>query len=293
MPIDAKHTSMNWLSEWKALSAQIKGIIEAARFYIESNRTGHNDSFQVAREQLVPQITTLIKALTAFRTNYKDYIPVDAAEFLIAQLQQVPSITNRPLVRDNPFVFVHVMGTVLASFHAGFEFYISDTSSVAKRLSERAFIHLQRSIVADTDIRRKWKEAFDNGEAACEKLGAVHLLLHGIWAFKVNAEGERTDLVFDDPLPSDSSIERSAESLVLTEWKFVERQERVEAISAAARKQAARYTVGALGGLELARYRLIVLVSKKTLNVPVDVDQIGVIYRHVNIAVDPQAPSEA
>jgi hypothetical protein len=34
---------------------------------------------------------------------------------------------------------------------------------------------------------------------ACEKLAGVHLLLHGIWAFKVHAAGERTDLVFPQP----------------------------------------------------------------------------------------------
>ena len=135
---------------------------------------------------------------------------------------------------------------------------------VAKRLSERAFNHLNRSIVVDNELRAKWNKAFKREEPACEKLGAVHLLLHGIWAFKVDAEGERTDLVFNEPILESSSVERTAEALVLTEWKRVLSPTETEAMAAEARKQAARYTVGALGGVELAGYRFIVLVSKET-----------------------------
>ena len=180
---------MNWLTEWKALAAQIEGILEAARFYVESNRTGREDSFQVAREQLVPQIKSLMKTLNTFSETHKDLVPSDAAEFLVSQLQKIEPMVERPTVRDHPFAFVHVMGTALASIRAGFEYFISDTAAVARRLSKRAFQHLQRSIVADKDLRRKWSEAFELGETECEKLGAAHLLVHGIWAFKVNAEG--------------------------------------------------------------------------------------------------------
>ena len=56
---------------------------------------------------------------------------------------------------------------------------------------QRAFAHLQRSIVVDAEPRAKWQKAFDNGEAECEKLSAVHRLLHGIWAFKINASDQR------------------------------------------------------------------------------------------------------
>lgn len=45
--------------------------------------------------------------------------------------------------------------------------------------SKRAFLHLQRLLAVDADIRAKWKGAFEaehKGELSCEKLGAVHLL---------------------------------------------------------------------------------------------------------------------
>jgi hypothetical protein len=84
---------------------------------------------------------------------------------------------------------------------------LSDVQESIRTYSERAFAHLQRSIVADEEIQRKWLCAFGKGEVACEKLGGVDLLSHGIWAFKVDARGARTDLVFQD---SDVDLARSS-----------------------------------------------------------------------------------
>jgi hypothetical protein len=234
----------------------------------------------VANKQLIPHIKRITEILSQFRDNYKDSIPPDAA----ASLEYVLKTT---WPTNDDFGYVHIMVTVLVSFRAQFDYHISDTSVVAKRLSERAFIHLQRCIVVDRELQRKWIEAFKTDEPACEKLGAIHLLLHGIWAFKVNTAGERTDLVFNEPMLESYSIERTAEAMVLTEWKRVLSPTETERMASDARKQAARYTVGALGGVELTGYRFIVLVSKETLTLPEDHLENGVRYRHINVAVDP------
>ncbi len=59
------------------------------------------------------------------------------------------------------------------------------------------------------------------GETACEKLGALHLLSHGILAFKAYAPGERTDLILGDRLVIDDDLIAGTEGIVLTEWKRV------------------------------------------------------------------------
>ncbi len=172
-------------------------------------------------------------------------------------------------------------------------YLLTNISEVIKRQSERAFLHLQQSIVAAEDIQERWQKAFDVGETACEKLGAAHLLLHGIYAFKANAEGARTDLVFPDrPLNTDT-VQRTADGLVLTEWKKVEAQTEANAKAEYARKQAALYNAGILGGIELANYRYIVLVSEEQLNRIEEIEENGVTYRHINIAVAPLSPSKA
>jgi hypothetical protein len=93
----------------------------------------------------------------------------------------------------------------------------------------------------------------------------VHLLLHGIWAFKVHTPDERTDLVLQEPIRDYDEVERSAEALVLTEWKIVRNDSQREEKAKKARNQARIYAGSVLGGVELRQYRYIVLVSKDRL----------------------------
>jgi hypothetical protein len=146
-------------------------------------------------------------------------------------------------------------------------------------------------IVVDQEFREKWKSALREGEVACEKLGAVHLLLHGIWAFKVDAAGERTDLVFQD-LTGDRVPEQPyADGLVLTEWKTLAAGADAKKRFAEARSQAQRYARGALAGNELTGYRYAIVVSERHVTTPADLPEGAVVYRHINIAVDPRSPS--
>ncbi len=97
---------------------------------------------------------------------------------------------------------------------------LADVQLPLRALSDRAFQHLQRLIVVDDEVRRKWQAAFAKGEVECEKLGAVHLSGHGIWAFKIDASGGRTDLVYQEPAGGLIKEQQYAEGLVLTEWKI-------------------------------------------------------------------------
>jgi len=161
-----------------------------------------------------------------------------------------------------------------------------------QRITERAFIHLQRSIVVDPSIRQRWQEAYNSGEVSCEKLGAVHLLLHGIWGFKASGTGERTDLILGQPLTDLSEVEASADAMVLTEWKVVRKPNEIETKARQAYQQASAYAVGVLGGFELAEYRYLVLVSEDVLEKLPDLREGPVTYRRINIAVSPQTPSK-
>jgi len=140
----------------------------------------------------------------------------------------------------------------------------------------------------------RWRKAFDQSETACEKLGAAHLLWHGIWAFKVNTEGERTDLIMGDALHNRrDDIEEVAEALVLTEWKKVAKESELPKARNAAHKQAKLYAGSSLAGVELDAYRYLVLVTLRGLEMPPNIQEAGVLYRHINIAVAPFVPSHA
>lgn len=136
------------------------------------------------------------------------------------------------------------------------------------------------------------EKAHDKGETACERLGAIHLLWHGIFAFKVNAERARTDLVFNEP-PESSILTGGIEGLVLTEWKVADDGATATRKIPEARTQADLYSQGAIAGVELRGYRYLIVVSLKQLRMPPDETAGGVVYRHVNIAVQPDVPAIA
>jgi hypothetical protein len=84
----------------------------------------------------------------------------------------------------------------LAALEAEVTFILTGRQVQLRTRSERSFLLLQRMLAVDDAVAAKWKDALDKGELACERLGSLHLLSQGIYAFKINAEGARTDLVF-------------------------------------------------------------------------------------------------
>jgi hypothetical protein len=115
------------------------------------------------------------------------------------------------------------------------------------------------------------------------------LLWHQILAFKVNADGARTDLVFPEPIAPE--LANRAAGLVLTEWKIARSANEVAKRFDEAKEQAELYSDGPLSGVELRGYRFLVVVSERQAAAIPDVEIGGVLYRHINIAIEPQTPS--
>ena len=147
--------------------------------------------------------------------------------------------------------------------------------------------------MVDSKLRTEWEEAFQDREERCEELGAIHLLSHGIWAFKVTGAGAATDLVYREPLvPGSDPLQRMARALILTEWKKVTDGTTVERESAIAITQARLYGGGILGDVELKLTRYIVLVSLKHVEPPPDIEFGGINYRHIVIPISSERPSQ-
>ena len=88
-------------------------------------------------------------------------------------------------------------------------------------------------------------------------------------------------------------IKRSSDGLVLTEWKRLGKSGDPSKLFELARKQAELYVGGVLGGMELRKYRYAVLVTQNAVAIPNDHEIGDVIYRHINVVVDPEVPSKA
>jgi hypothetical protein len=280
-----------WTTEWLAIRTRIGGIREAAVFFLRAD-TGeeHNSAGEI-----IANVHETVQRLVHFNEINGVLLPTEANLRVVAFLKRYnetfgglypPGPPNANAYNGAVAVY-----TYLAAFSAEFDYLISDTSEVIRSLSERAFLHLQRSIVADEAFAEKWQRAFEVGELACEKLGAVHLLLHGIWAFKTAGAGERTDLVYNEPSIIDTGAQRASVGLVLTEWKVVRSQSELESKLLDAYQQAKRYHHGLLAGLEIAATRYLVMVSDDHIPIPGPRIEADATYEYRNIAVKPSTPS--
>jgi len=285
---------MNWYQEWWALSARIHGLLDAGSFFYGALEHSSSDDMSVRQNILLAGAEKIFKNLNKYLEEYQSTFPKEALESLKGFLEQseIKKFNFKP---DPGQERGHVQFalTSLAAFRSEFSYIIADTQAVALRITERAFAHLQRSIIADDEIRRKWLAAFSDGEPKCEKLGSLHLLSHGIWAFKAHAEKGRTDLILNEPLSDTLMIEKTSTALVLTEWKVVRQSNELDAKIREAYEQTKIYTAGVLSGIELVNYRYLVIVSEKSFIMPADIIESNVTYRHINLSVDPDNPSTA
>ncbi len=247
------------------------------------------DPYGTVVRELVPHAHLIFQDIIKFKDNYTSSLPPTAVASLDRFLTNHTQNFMAPPIRGiDGLKFVL---PCLASFRSEFTFQLSDIQAVAKRTTERAFEHLKRSIIADESVKQRWIDAFKLGETKCEKLGAAHLLLHGIWAFKADAAGERTDLILGGPLNL-SQVESIAEALILTEWKLVRSDKEINEQAKQALTQARIYSRSSLAGFELASYRYLVLVSDNALDMPTDINENDVIYRYINIPVNRKVPSK-
>lgn len=281
---------MAFNDQWRSISNRIRGLIKAGGLHARLLAAG-TDSYG-RPQRLREHCEEILFSLKKFGEDYRDTLPIPA----ITAIRDF-SEKNEGLITDTSGTAdlrndrVGAALVLLAAFEANLTFILSDTQEGIRAHSERAFSHLQRSIVADPDIRQKWDTAFNSGEVACEKLGSLHLLSHGIYGFKVNATGERTDLVFQDLVSSRAEDYRFSDGVVLTEWKVARTKNEAEKKLSEAKAQAKLYAQGVLGGIELTGYRYLIVVSKDYVPIPADEVEAETTYRHINIAVAPATPS--
>lgn len=288
---------MSWHREWKALEETISEFSDICSEFVSALRVHNSDTLGTIKRVIIPMAKGIVERIHVPEERYKTQLP-EPALVLIKELDSQVSpefgfVSAEVSATHKTATAVAHFASRIRKFIFDFNYLTSDLEGTVVRLTARAFIHLQRLIIADAHIRNKWIAAMEKSEPECEKLGAVHLLLHGIWSFKIDSAGERTDLVIGEPLSDKclGEVYLAAEGLVLTEWKVATELNYKEKYQEAL-IQTENYSRGSLAAIELKRYRYLVIVSKDFLsNVPADIDKNGVIYKHINIAVNPSPPS--
>lgn len=279
---------MSYLQEWRTISARIDGVRDAAHLLSQFLMSNIAEVYGASRE-LGRGCADVLDLIRKFANDHADVLPRPVSDRIAAYIAD-----GRPAVFDAARTDLNATKSaivMLLTLRAELEHMLTDQQEHIRSRTERAFLHLQRVLAVDPNIRSQWDAALKGkGETACEQLGAIQLLHHGIFAFKANATGARTDLVFADLRDDFASL--GLDGLVLTEWKVGD-DTNGAARFAEARMQMKLYQRGALAGPELTGVRFAVVVSQTDLkSVSADLIEDGVLYRHINVVVDPNTPSK-
>lgn len=283
-----------WRAEWDAISAAIAGVTEATK--LVCGRVGDDNHDPDAIDFVAEQADALCSAILSMSQPGSPDTPAPILSAFIGFVDAKMKFLGEP-----GWVGLRRKAAALEALRIEMGLLLSDRET-PRRLTERAFLHLQQSIACDEVLRKRWKAAFKlthgKAEPRCETLGAVHLLSHGIWSFKAHGPGGaggRTDLVLAGPLEASiaAKIEEIADALVLTEWKIAKTPADVESQTAKAIAQAKNYGNGVLAAVQLRSTRCAVIVTEHQARVRAPETAEGVEYRVVNVAVDPVSPSKA
>lgn len=275
---------MSYIEKWNALSTRIRGLERATQLAVQSSIGElHKDTRK--SEYLSGQGDSIIKEVDTFFANFSDIIDRNTSNCYAVFKDELS--TTLILSKVNALNTYEKIVRLLA-FDSEITFLLSDTQEHIRSRAEIAFAHLQSLIQVDDRSREEWRTAFNEGETRCEARGKVHFLWHGILAFKVDGAGGRTDLVYPDP--PNETWQKSAIGLVLTEWKKADANGAARAFDDA-EVQLKRYCDGPLAGIELAGYRYAIVVTEKSVTIPIDRNESGITYRHINIVVNPDMPA--
>jgi hypothetical protein len=277
---------MQWNEKWRVISARIDGLVKSGELLALMLKINSSDARGVVRKSLMPELDSIVAEIRRFGEEYGSCLPEAAAVTLDRFLGQDWDKHMNDSTVDLKSV------VPLAAFRSEFNFLLRDMELETRNLTELAFEHLRRMLEVDSEIQQKWQIAFKKRENHCERLGAVHLLSHGIGAFKITGVGAATDLVFGVPIEREIDlVRRTARALVLTEWKLIKDEKEMENVAAAARKQTDLYAGGLLGDLELKRTRYIILVTSGNITAPGDVKAGSINFLHIVIPVAAEWPS--
>ncbi len=275
---------MSWDSEWRALCGRIDAVVLASQVPIGE------DAYGLVKRFIIPDAKQIIAQASDFANRYKTRAPT-LSTALARYVEKVPALDQDVGHAENRAALA---AGLLSCLRGELGQLLADTESALRDRTELAFVHLQRSLIVDDLFRDRWQAAFEDREEACERLGAVHLLAHGIWAFKAAAAGFETDLILQEGLAGVlGDAERAGACLVLTEWKRSTGRKTPEEAVREAHGQLDHYKRVSLAALELRSTRYVVVVSEQQVMLGADHEADGILCRHVNIAVAPASPSEA
>lgn len=145
---------MTWLEQWRNLAARIDGLILAGEFLASTiNASETVDVLGCVEQSILPERDAIIAEIKHLGNTYASELPPQASEALLKYVTW-DNINNKTA----GMIGIQSLAP-LASFRSQFEYLIRDAEVEGQNLTDLAFVHLQRQIVVDKGIRKKWQAA--------------------------------------------------------------------------------------------------------------------------------------
>jgi hypothetical protein len=282
---------MSYQEEWIAINARIVALNSAATLRAQRHAAGGQESFGLGN-LMRRECQEIAELLQIYGATHRNTMPNEATLAIerLLDCRPIQGVRDGNVIHDDRSIPEAVPALVM--FAGEMTYIFADRQHWLRLRSQRALEHLQRTLAVNKRVRQEWTEAFDgSGEVECEQLGGVHLLGQGIYAFKIDATGAATDLVFNEPVEPEEAA-RIGDGLVLTEWKVADNEAEAASMFEQAFAQARIYPVTAMSGLLLRKYRYIIVITEQQM--PQEIvdgarrDLNGVVYLPFNIAIRPR-----
>jgi uncharacterized protein YpbB len=153
---------MNWIVQWRAISAHILSLGEAGNYLLQAFQSNEGDYGGV--NLVLRELEQVGRELRAFLDQYRSQLPSLAAEYLQERLQHYDELTQGLQQAPSSGRIQDVAAVLMIRAH--FEYLIHDTEIEARNATELAFEHLRRLIVVNEKIQKEWAEAFKQREEA-------------------------------------------------------------------------------------------------------------------------------
>lgn len=280
---------MDYRDEWAALDNRISALARAAEYVAAVLPRAPGDGFGVVRKRIAREMTEITTALETFHKNFARNLEAPAVKAL-------ESFLSDKWVSDAPeMINANLVGiAALLTLQSEFNYTLRDIEALMRIRADNAFDHLRALLHVDKELRGRWRAALANeNEPGCERLGALHLLSHGIRGFKMHGQRSITDLVFQEPLDNEA-IGGAQNALILTEWKVVRQPKEMKDKVEEAIAQMREYRAGVLGHSELRNTRYIVVVTNVVVKHQrvVSSKESNVIYHVETLPLHGLTPSE-
>lgn len=281
------------MSEWKRIESGINSYLETTKVICQYR---NNADLQISTpKDHLKKTEEILSKINNFITNFERTGLLISIENVKKLLKKIKNGSEDIDKKSGSHIYPLLIDSfsILADIREIIKYDLSDTQKEIRRHIGNAFVHLQYSIIADEEIQKKWHSVWETEvpqkEIKFETMGRNHLLSHKIWAHKIKAPKEETDLVLKE-LEEDPNL--SPEGASLTEWKIANNKKEYNHVIDIALEQSHLYTERCLFATKLKNTIYLVIVSQEKLSDPEDREKDGKIFRIINIHTKPKNTSE-